>query len=372
MIKMDKTQLIQRLTILVITVTSTISVPVLTASAQQPRIKERDGQSPALTKSAADRYLLKDTDRQLTEFQQEQKPVDKQIRVPDEEDLISMLSKGSSTRASRKACLAQLPLNQLTPANRTNAEYVLKDLSMFRTLPKIHFDVNHSAYAFFIAHPDVVVSIWREMKLSEFQMWQTGPFSYEVDAGDGTLGTLEVIHQTPKETIVLCSGVYKSPLIAKPISAKALLHLQTEYFTGNDKKIDSVSHQVTMYVSFPSQTVEMAAKILAPVSNVILDRNFKEVSIFMHMMSLAMERQPGWVERIAGRLEGVLPIRRPQLLKVAARVYIDGKARQNKIAPPRLQPPKPIDVITQTSDEAPRKLPPNIRVQPVSRAQSPM
>lgn len=372
MIKMDMTLLIQRLTILVITVTSTITIPVLTTSAQEAQFNERDGQSPALTKSAADQYLLQDTDRQLTEFQQQQKPADQQIRVPDEEDLISIHTKGSSTRASRKACLAQLPLDQLSPANRTNAEYVLKDLSMFRTLPKIQFDVNHNAYAFFIAHPDVVVSIWREMKLSEFQMWQTGPYSYEVDAGDGTLGTLEVIHQTPKETIVLCSGVYKSPLIAKPISAKALLHLQTEYFTGGEKQMDSISHQVTMYVSFPSQTVEMAAKILAPVSNVILDRNFKEVSIFMHMMSLAMERQPGWVERIAGRLKGVLPIRRPQLLKVAARVYIDGKERQNKVVPSRLQPPQPIDVITQTSDKAPRKLPANLRVQPVSRAQSPM
>lgn len=372
MIKMDMTQTIQRLTIVIITVTCTITVPVFTTSAQDAQNIVRDGQSPALTKSAADQYLLKDTDRQLTEFQKEQPVVDQPIRIPDEEELITLQTKGSSSRAARKACLAQLPLDQLSPANRMNAEYVLKDLSMFRTLPKIHLDVNHSAYAFFIAHPDVVVSIWREMQLSEFQMWQTGPTSYEMDAGDGTMGTLEVIHQTPKETIVLCSGLYKSPLIAKPISAKALLHLQTEYFPGGDAKIDSISHQVTMYVSFPSQTVEMAAKILAPVSNVILDRNFKEVSMFIHMMSLAMERQPGWVERLAGNLKGVLPVRRPQLLKVAARVYIDGKARQNKARDSHLQPPQPIDTIIQTSDKAPRALPSNIPAQPVSRAQSPM
>jgi hypothetical protein len=371
MMKMDMRQFIQRLTILMITVTSTITVPVLTASAQEAQINERDGQSPALTKSAADQYLLKDTDRQLTEFQQEQTPADQEIKVPNEEDLITLLTKGSSTRFARKSSLAQLPLDKLTPANRTNAEFVLKDLSMYRVLPKIQFDVNHSAYAFFIAHPDVVVSIWREMKLSEFQMWQTGPYSYEVDAGDGTVGTLEVIHQTPKETIVLCSGVYKSPLIAKPITAKALLYLETEYFPGSDQKLDSVSHQVTMFVSFPSQTVEMAAKILAPVSNVILDRNFKEVSIFMHMMSLAMERQPGWVERISNQLEGVLPVRKPQLLKVAARVYIDAQ-RRNNAEPHRLQPPQPIDVITQAADKAPRKLPTDLQVQPVSRGQSPM
>jgi len=368
MILMEKTQMIQRLTILVIIVTSSISIS--TVSAQEAQINGRNDQSPALTKSAADQYLLKDTDRQLTEYKSEQKPAD-MGKVPTEAELITLLSKGTSARFSRKSYLSKLPLDKLTPANRTNAEYVLKDLSMFRALPKIQFDVNHSAYAFFIAHPDVVVSIWREMKLSEFQMWQTGPYSYEVDAGDGTIGTLDVIHQSPNETIVLCSGVYKSPLIAKPISAKALLYLETQYHSGGENQGDSVSHQVSMFVSFPSQTVEMAAKILAPVSNVILDRNFKEVSIFMHMMSLAMERQPGWVERVAKQLEGVLPIRQPQLLKVAARVYIDGQRRQNKANPNRLQPPQPINVISQNGSTAPRQLPRNVEVKSVSRAQSP-
>ena len=369
MIQMEMTQKIQRLTILVITVT--ISMHVSTASAQEAQNNERDGQSPALTTSAADQYLLQDTDRQLTQFKAEHQPAD-QAKIPTEADLITLLNKGSSARFLRKSYLSKIPLDKLTAANRTNAEHVLKDLSMFRALPKIQFDVNHSAYAFFIAHPDVVVSIWREMKLSEFQMWQTGPFSYEVDAGDGTIGTLEVIHQTPKETIVLCSGVYKSPLIAKPITAKALLYLETEYHAGGDQQQDSVSHQVSMFVSFPSQTVEMAAKILAPVSNVILDRNFKEVSIFMHMMSLAMERQPGWVERVAKRLEGVLPIRQPQLLKVAARVYIDGQRRKQIAEPNRLQPPQPINVISQSRNKAPRKLPTDVEIKSVSRAQSPM
>ncbi len=362
--------MVQRLTILLITVIS--SIPISIASAQEAKTKDRDGQSPALTKSAASQYLLKDTDQQLAEFQQEQKPAPQGNNVPNEEDLISLLSKGSSTRFAKRSVLSQLPLNKLTPANRINAEYVLKDISMFRVLPKIQFDVNHAAYAFFIAHPDVVVSIWRDMKISDFQMWQTGPTSFEIDAGDGTIGTLEVIHQTPTETMVLCSGVYKSPLLAKPIAAKALLYLESEYHPGNGQVKTSVCHQATMYVSFPSQTIEMAAKILAPVSNVILDRNFKEISIFMHMMSLAMERQPGWVERVTNRLEGVLPVRRPQLLKVAARVYIDGQQRRKATKPNRLQPPQPINVLSRSNANTPRKLPDNLRVQPVNRAQSPM
>ncbi len=373
MATMERTQLVQRLTILLITVISSILITVSSASAQKAELNNRDGQSPALTKSAADQYLLKDDDRQLAEFQQEQKPDSQPIRIPKEEDLIRLLSKGSSSRFARKSNLSNLPLEKLTPANRTNAEYVLKDVSMFRVLPEIQFEVSHTAYAFFMAHPDVVVSIWRDMKISEFQMWQTGPTSFEIDAGDGTVGTLEVIHQTPTEAMVLCSGVYKSPLLKKPISAKALLYLETQYHPAQGKTKESVSHRASMYVSFPSQTIEMAAKILAPVSNVILDRNFKEISIFMHMMSLAMERQPGWVERVANRLEGVLPIRRPQLLKVAARVYIKGQADKKRDNPVRLRPPQPIEnVLSRNNGKAPRKLPAGLPVKSASRAQSPM
>ena len=53
-----------------------------------------------------------------------------------------------------------------------------------------------------------------------------------------------------------------------------------------------------------------------------------EISLFLQMMSLAMVNQPGWVEQLAGRLQGVLPIRRGQLLKLSARVYLAARKQQ--------------------------------------------
>jgi len=122
-------------------------------------------------------------------------------------------------------------------------------------------------------------------------------------------------------SIVLCEGVYKSPFLAKPINATALLHIETMYERRADQKT-YVRHGGHLFVNFPSQTVDTAAKIVSPVSNLIIDRNFHEVSLFLHMMSLAMARQPGWVEHIAGKLEGVLEIRKGQLLDVTAKVYV--------------------------------------------------
>jgi hypothetical protein len=68
--------------------------------------------------------------------------------------------------------------------------------------------------------------------------------------------------------------------------------------------------------------------LISPVSYRIADRNFEEVSLFVEMMSSAMSRQPGWVEQISARLDGVLAGRSQELLNVTAAVYIDYERRR--------------------------------------------
>src|SRR5690606_20909099 len=133
------------------------------------------------------------------------------------------------------------------------------------------------------------------------QMWQTSATSYETDTRDGTIGTVDVLYRHPGSYLVLCHGQFQSPALPKPIQASALMHLQPRFSTDG-----TVAHHVDLFVSFPSLTVETIAKLVSPVSNRIADRNFEEVSLFVEMMSTAMSRQPGWVEQLAGELEGIV------------------------------------------------------------------
>jgi len=235
---------------------------------------------------------------------------------------VRVVEKGTSSKSARKAATDRLPLDKLTDEHRQRAEQVLRTLSVFRDLPTLEFEVEPRVYEFFRAHPDVAVSIWRAMKISQFEMWQTGREEYEADAGDGSTGVVTVLYLGGPHCVVLCDGVYKSPFLAKPIKATALLHVETVYLQRADGKT-YVRHGGHLFVSFPSQTVDTAAKIISPVSNLIIDRNFQEISLFLHMMSLAMARQPGWVEHLAGQLEGILEIRKGQLLDVTAQVYVN-------------------------------------------------
>ncbi|MDA1014958.1 MAG: hypothetical protein O3A00_10980 [Planctomycetota bacterium] len=239
---------------------------------------------------------------------------------------VQILNKGNSSKPMQEAALKALPLDRLDAKQRARADNVLTNICMFRRLPVIRLDANADVYRFFMQHPDTAVSIWRAMQISKFEMWQTGPENYEADTKDGTVGLVEVLHRADDSGMIVCSGEYRSALLLKPVRATALLYLKAEFNKGrNDEPL--VTHHLDMFVSFDSNTVTTAAKIVSPLSNMILDRNFREVSLFAQMMSSAMERQPGWVERIVGKIDGVLKGRQEQLLNLTARVYVEGRRR---------------------------------------------
>lgn len=234
--------------------------------------------------------------------------------------------KGSSSPTAKKAALASIPLEQLAPEQKQRAAALLKASSFYRRLPKVTFSIEPDVYNYFLAHPDVAVSIWRAMKISKLQMWQTGRFEYEADAGDGSTGALEVLYAGPEKMLVVCNGIYKSPMFAKPIEARSLLLLQTSFFRETDGLV-YVTHRADLFVEFPSQTIDVVAKIFSPLTVAMTDRTFSEISLFLKMMSLAMQRRPDWVEQIADRMDGVADVRKTQILELTSQVYTTAQKR---------------------------------------------
>jgi hypothetical protein len=239
---------------------------------------------------------------------------------------VDTVAKPSSSRKAKKRALAALPLDKLSRLDRAKVQTVLKSISVFRELPAVRFPAKPEAYAFFAKHPDVAVSIWRVMKISQFQMSQTGPHNYEVNGQDGTAGIVDIAYSSPGEYLMLCEGRFKSPVTIRPIKAYAVIHLQTKFST--DEAGQAIATQrACFFASFPSLAVGTAVRLISPVSNAIVDRNLSETSLFVHMMSIAMTRHPGWVERIADQMDGVLDTSRDELLNVTARLYIAEQKR---------------------------------------------
>ena len=238
------------------------------------------------------------------------------------QEQIHVLAKGTSSSDARKAALSALPLDKLNRDQQKNVKAILANVGMFRKLPTLQFQIESDAYHFFAKHPDVACSIWRVMKISEIEMYQTGANKYEVDMKDGTVGKVTVLQQSKTSRLMICDGKFKSPFLTNLITATALVHMQTKEIKNQQGK-SIIIHRASLFVSFPSQTVETAAKLISPISNMMIDRNFHEVSLFVQMMSLAMQRKPKWVEQTATKMDGVLKERKPELIQLTAKLHAD-------------------------------------------------
>lgn len=229
-------------------------------------------------------------------------------------------AKGTSADKVKKTTTDEIPWKQLSEKNRQRVQSVISETSYYRRMPTLVIAIDPEVYQYFTTHPDAAVSIWRAMGISEMQLWQTGPEEFEGDAGDGTIGIIDVLHRGVDQKLLLCEGSFQSPILRKPIKARSLLMLTSSLMQETDGTY-YVTHRADLFVSFPSQTIETAAKILSPVTGPMVDRTFTEMSLFLRMMSLAMAKRPGWVEQISTRMDGVQETRKLQLLQVAAQVH---------------------------------------------------
>lgn len=235
---------------------------------------------------------------------------------------VTMVEEGTSSRRAKNEAIDALALQRLPRPNQLLVQNVVDEVSIFRRLPAFRCEVDPEVHEYFVHHPEVAVGIWRAMGISQLKMWPTSDWAYGMDTSDGTTGTINVLYRSRESCLILCNGMFKSPFVQAPIAAQSVMHLRTT-FSKDTTGRTFATHQADMFVAFPSQKIETVAKLISPLSNVIIDRNFQEISLFIHVMWLAMGRQPGWVEQIAGDLDGVSEERRKKLLDLTARVYVD-------------------------------------------------
>lgn len=255
----------------------------------------------------------------------------KKEKPVDLKDRIKVVREGSGSKQAQKLAERILATAKMTPANRRRVNAVLKDTAYFRQLPLLEFETDPRTYMHITRHPDVTASLWRAMGISKFKVKQKGPDLFVADAGDGTMGTIEVMYRGPQHHVILCSGMFKSKLLIRSVKTQSVIHMQT-IFTRQKNGTIKATHRAFVHVAFPSTAVEAVAKLLSPLGDAILDHNFKEMSLFVHVMTLAMSNKPGWVEYISRKMEGVSDAQRKELLLVTARVYNTARKRRERLA----------------------------------------
>ncbi len=240
---------------------------------------------------------------------------------------VDILRKGDSSQDALATAIERLPAGKLTDAQLLKVRAILDHRSLFRQLPTLAVEASPEVHSYFVGNPEAAVGIWQVLKISQFELSRAEPGVWFGDAGDGSEGTIEVLHRDADSVLLHCDGAYKSPLLPRPIRAASIMHLRIQPKKADDGTTILVQ-DLDLFVTFPSQTVDTVARLISPVSHLIADRNFRELTLFIRFMQVAMERQPGWVERTVQRVEGINRKQREELLTVSARVFVDGRKRE--------------------------------------------
>ena len=142
---------------------------------------------------------------------------------------VQVVDEGSSSWRQRRAAVKELPLQNLSHVNRNVVDGVLDDLSLYRRLPVVRCETDPDVIRLFTRHPDAAVSIWRAMGISDMQLQRVKSGQFKSDSGDGTAGVITLIHDAGDQKLIVCDGLFKGPMLSKPIKARALMHLRTSY-----------------------------------------------------------------------------------------------------------------------------------------------
>ncbi len=316
---------------------------------------------------------------------------------------VRVVTEGQSGDDHKNSAVRAIPFRALNATGTQRVNEVLKNCAQHRSLPQLQYVVEPGMYRYLVEHPDVAVSTWRAMGISKFQMWQTGPYEYEVSASDGSFGIADVIYRDPGQCLFICEGTYNSPLLPRAITASALILLRYSFVRATDGTM-LVDQKMDAFVALPGNAAQTIAKLASPLTNVIMDRNVFEVSLYARMMSKAAMTEPGWVEQLASHLDGVMPQRRDELVALVQqpmarsrrapraaqsaaqtgvadadpqnsaefRVFESSLSRMNEALPVvPVQPAVPVRSAVPPAQNAAARAPVRVRTRPTAHAASP-
>ncbi len=238
----------------------------------------------------------------------------------------------TSSDDARRSVAARIPLDQLQDHHRAQVEDLLAGRTLFRCLPAIRIELEPATYEYYRRNPSMAVAVWKVLGISKLQLNTTAaPDLYTVKSPDGSDGTIEILLRTDDLLIVRGTGTWHSGLLPTPIRSEGLVVLRHRFEQDTEGR-RYVSHQAALFLTFPNKSVRSAARVVAPVTNMIADRNFQDISLFLRMMQVASVERPGWVEMLAGRLEGRTRAERDEFLKSAARAVVAERRRRRSNA----------------------------------------
>ena len=227
---------------------------------------------------------------------------------------------GNLIADTRQQALAAIPFDQLNPQTAQKIRAVVQGASVYRRLPVTEIQSDPDLYLFLVRYPEVVCDIWRMMGVSTMTAKRTGQYTLSANDGSGTTSEVDLVYGTPNLHIYACDGDYNGPRIFKPIKAKCVIVLRSEYVRGPDGLPTSTSC-LDVFLDIENAAADWIAKTIHPLFGSTADHNFVESLKFVEKLSrTTIENGPG-VQGMSRKLVNVHPEVRARFSQIAGIVF---------------------------------------------------
>ncbi len=265
----------------------------------------------------------------------------------------------SGQQASRQAMRA-IPWNALTGPDQRRVQSVLADVTLYRKMPRQVIFCDHELFLFLKDHPDVVVSIWQLLGITQITLQELETDRYQLLESAGTTGTVDVLHRSDQTQVLYTEGIYHGPLFNKPIEGKTVLLMKTTCLRSQSGK-DIVACSLDAFVRIDNSGVDLMAKLFQPVMGKIADNNFEQTIQFIANISRTAEVNPQGLQEVAYQLPNIRNEVRQEFATIAKKValkeydqhqYAEMIAKSTRTEPPVPMQPSASSVPTVKPETA--------------------
>ena len=233
---------------------------------------------------------------------------------------------GSSHRVHRQQAVQSIPMQELTPAAQSKIEEIVNNPSMYRRLPAGSILSDPDYFQFFVRYPEVIVSIWQLMGVTQMTTERTGPFTLDTDDGSGTLGTLELVYGNDNFHIYYGTGVYQGPIFKRKLNGRCVLLLRSQQQVTPNGQTQIVS-QMDVFLKMENVGTNLIAKTLQPLIGPTADQNFLDSLTFLQRLQEKTEENGPGVQHMGTRLNIDNQVR-DRFIELAGTVYQRSQQKQ--------------------------------------------
>lgn len=212
--------------------------------------------------------------------------------------------KGTNSRAAKEEALRAIPLSKLSRSDRKRVEAIVKSPSIYRRLPTEVIECDEEYYRFLLENPDLVVDIWRILRISEVELKRDSEGRFHADDHAGTKGVIEYLYTEPNLHILYADGTYEGPMFSRKVEGKCVLVIKSSpRVDANGKSFVSV--RLDAFMDLDHWGISILAKTFQPLIGQMADHNFKETVDFLATMDRSARTNPLSMHNLAAQFENV-------------------------------------------------------------------